>query len=1026
MQLDTAQLFRISLALGVSTAIASAADRFEMLPSDTDPSILAPFRITEDDVPPPASQQTIYDGNSSAGSASLETGPDQAVIFRDDATASSASIVNNGGQTLFEDRTTAAASSLTANQDGFLRFSDTSTAADSSVVVNEGGQLRFEEDASAGASRITANASARFAGRSTAGNAQVTVNGTGVLVFDEDATAGLAQVANSGSTGFFGSSTLGGATITNNESGTVYFADDSSGGTTSFIGNSGNVVFADRSTLGSGAITNNETGIVRFEDDSDAGEGFISTSGGVVFTDRSSAGEAEIVGNEGGLILFRDDSTAGASTISGGADLRFAGRSTAGAASVTMAPGTTASFVESADGGTARFQLDSGSSLDIAAADGLVGVGLVTGAGAVRLGANTLALGDDTPLASFSGTIDDDGAGGGLVKRGEGVLNLAGKGSYSGATVIEEGTLEAGAEDVFAARSAFAIAEGAVLALAGFDQEVGSLGGAGTVDLAAGSILTLGGNDTSSLFSGVISGSGGLTKTGGGEFALTGDSTYSGDTRVLAGVLRVDGNISASALIVAADGMLTGRGSVGSTNVSGTLLGEANGDALRIVGDLDLASSATTIVEVSGGQAGRFEVSGEARLDGVLQVRSGGEVLPGFEHVFLTAGSVTGQYDEVQSDLAFLDASVSYGATSAALNFDRNDTSFGTVGETRNQRNTAGAAEALGPGNAVYDAILPLSAADARRAFNSLSGEGHANVLGAMAAAQAGVRRTVLDRTREEGGNAVWGDVQTGAARNSGDGNGGEAELETTTLVGGADLLSAGDSKAGIYGHLGSSSLANNDRSTNGEIRSGGAGAYGIWARGPWSVRAGADLTYDAVELERRIVAGTLSRKARSSYSGWTASAFAQAAFGIEAGKVDLEPFVGVAYTHARTNGFAERGAGDANLSSDGSSYSRLDGEIGARASTAYALENGAVVEPSIGVAYIRNITGDVATSTHRFVGGDAFTVAATRSGRDSAAIDIRIDVAFSPRFGADVFYRGFLSDAEYGQLVGAGLSITF
>jgi hypothetical protein len=74
----------------------------------------------------------------------------------------------------------------------------------------------------------------------------------------------------------------------------------------------------------------------------------------------------------------------------------------------------------------------------------------------------------------------------------------------------------------------------------------------------------------------------------------------------------------------------------------------------------------------------------------------------------------------------------------------------------------------------------------------------------------------------------------------------------------------------------------------------------------------------------------------------------------------------------------------------------------------------------------VRNVTGALATSTHRFQGGQDFTVASTQAGRHSVTIDARIEVSFASNMTADLFYRGLLSEAEYGQLVGAGLKIAF
>ena len=67
---------------------------------------------------------------------------------------------------------------------------------------------------------------------------------------------------------------------------------------------------------------------------------------------------------------------------------------------------------------------------------------------------------------------------------------------------------------------------------------IGSLNGAGSVLLGANS-LTIGSNNQSTTFSGVIQGTGGVSKTGSGTLTLSGANTYTGGTTVSAGVLNV-------------------------------------------------------------------------------------------------------------------------------------------------------------------------------------------------------------------------------------------------------------------------------------------------------------------------------------------------------------------------------------------------------------------------------------------------------------------------------------------------------
>src|SRR5260370_30484480 len=97
------------------------------------------------------------------------------------------------------------------------------------------------------------------------------------------------------------------------------------------------------------------------------------------------------------------------------------------------------------------------------------------------------------------------------------------------ATVVKAGNLQAGAVNAFSSASAFTVASGATLNLAGFNQTIGSLAGAGGVTLGAATLTTNGdGSDTT--FSGTISGSGRLVKVAHRTLTLSGNNTYHGAT----------------------------------------------------------------------------------------------------------------------------------------------------------------------------------------------------------------------------------------------------------------------------------------------------------------------------------------------------------------------------------------------------------------------------------------------------------------------------------------------------------------
>ena len=106
------------------------------------------------------------------------------------------------------------------------------------------------------------------------------------------------------------------------------------------------------------------------------------------------------------------------------------------------------------------------------------------------------------------------------------------------ATTINVGTLRLGVAAGVPSTSTVTIASGAILDLNNLNGTIASLAGAGGVTLGSGT-LTTGGNHASTTLAGIISGSGGLTKSGTGTFTLSGANTYTGATAINAGTLKL-------------------------------------------------------------------------------------------------------------------------------------------------------------------------------------------------------------------------------------------------------------------------------------------------------------------------------------------------------------------------------------------------------------------------------------------------------------------------------------------------------
>lgn len=546
-----------------------------------------------------------------------------------------------------------------------------------------------------------------------------------------------------------------------------------------------------------------------------------------------------------------------------------------------------------------------------------------------------------TVTQSFSGA-------GSLSKAGAGTLVLTGTHSYTGTTTVSGGTLRAGKAGSFSSASAFTIADGATLDLAGFDQTISSFAGTGTIALGAGT-LTTGSDNVSTSFSGALTGAGGLTKTGSGTLTLTGTSSYSGSTRVQAGKLVVNGSIANSVVTLDA-GTLAGSGTVGGivANGGGTVAPGNSIGTLTVSGNVSFASGSTYQVEVNAaGQSDRIVASGTATLSGgtVEVLAESGNYAASTSYTILTAsGGVSGQFSTVTSNLAFLTPSLSYGGTSVTLTMSRNQTLFFDVAASRNQGGIAVAAEALGAGNPVYDALVSGTAAEARAGFDLLSGEAHAQAVSVRLGESALVREAILGRLRGPlltmpGGQVaasfsadlpgrksgvalpaprfapryvLWGEAIGGAGNTSGDGNAAGLSRRTGGAILGADLklydTGASSLRVGIAGGYTQSRFDLDARLSTGKLESGHAALYAGARFGQLRLDAGLAYSWGESDIRRQVAIRGFGDLLRSQRPGSVAQGFTELGYAFAFQGIALEPFAQLALLRVSSDATTEQG----------------------------------------------------------------------------------------------------------------------
>jgi autotransporter-associated beta strand protein len=148
---------------------------------------------------------------------------------------------------------------------------------------------------------------------------------------------------------------------------------------------------------------------------------------------------------------------------------------------------------------------------------------------------STSTLSMNVPLRDGPG----GGRGGGaldLVHTGPGTLALNADNTLTGTIYVNSGTLELG--ELGQIRQATVQTTG-TFNPSHWQKTIGGLAGSGSVITEAGGVLSIGANNRSTTFSGVISGDGAISKIGDGTLALTGDNTYTGLTTIAAGTLNL-------------------------------------------------------------------------------------------------------------------------------------------------------------------------------------------------------------------------------------------------------------------------------------------------------------------------------------------------------------------------------------------------------------------------------------------------------------------------------------------------------
>ncbi|EMZ5217704.1 autotransporter outer membrane beta-barrel domain-containing protein [Salmonella enterica] len=366
----------------------------------------------------------------------------------------------------------------------------------------------------------------------------------------------------------------------------------------------GTLVATNVEALGTGDVTNNAT---------------LELNTGGDFTNNISGSGQVVKSGDDTLTFSGANSYTGGTLISGGT-LVATNVEALGSGDVTdnaVLELNTGGDFDNAISGSGQVVKSGDETLTLSGTNTYTGGTTISGGTLVATSVDALGTGDVTDDATLElntgGTFDNAISGSGqVVKSGDDVLTLSGANSYSGGTLISDGTLVA--------------------------SNVESLG---TGDVTNNATLEL---NTGGTFDNVISGSGQVVKSGDDTLTLSGSNTYTGGTLISDGTLVATSVDALGTGDVTDDATLelnTGGDFDNAISGSGNVV-KSGADTLTLSG----ANSYTGGTTISGGTlvASNVEAlgSGDVTNDAVLELNTGGD----FDNAISGSGQVVKSGDD--------------------------------------------------------------------------------------------------------------------------------------------------------------------------------------------------------------------------------------------------------------------------------------------------------------------------------------------------------------------------------------------
>ena len=821
----------------------------------------------------------------------------------------------------------------------------------------------------------------------------------------------------------------------------------------------------------------------------------VTISGGEFIIDAASTGFGDGIFVDGGTLFFNGTSSGGANVTAGA----LGGTGTIGgdvtiASGATLSPGASGVGTLAIGGdlvlsGSSILDYDIGNPYNSASSDLTTVGGDLTLDGQLRV-TDVGGFGSGTyTILTYGGTLTDNGLtinsmpAGFALSDGQIQTSVAGEVNlvvlsgvpnvlfFDGADLVADGNVDGGSGvwnltstnwtdlsgntnsawdgsfAIFSGMAGGTVTLGADVGTYGFQfstdgYEITSGAGTNTIELKTVGSAARVASGMSATISAPLIGAGGIDKLEDGTLFLSGTNTYTGDTTIFGGTLVLDGGLVSNTSVMSGATLAGSGTTAGTINVAsgGTLSPGFDGiGTLSSTNNVTFAAGSVFEVDVlADGSSDLFSTTGSAQINGgtVSVLSTDTAFNPSTDYTILQAtGGVSGEFDDVTTDLAFLDPTLTYDSNSVMLNLTRNDVGFGDIGQTFNQAAVGAVIDSLGD-NDLTAALLVLNAEDALNAYDQLSGEIHASVRAVITEEQRVVRNAVLNHLASNvSGGHLWGQAWRQYADTNFNGNASGVDSDGWGALIGADFGLGSNANIGLAVSYQDSDFAldrfGGDASGlgTGTLETVNALAYlGVDLFG-LRLRAGGGYGWSDIETQRDVSFGTYEDSLSADYDGGNTFGFAEIGYPIVAGVGVFEPYVGVRFSEVSTGDFNEVSAFDFGEMGGSAALRVAKGFENSSAATAGLRISSAAEEPlqiKVNLGYEHGFGDRVSSAVARFEDGQSFVVQGTEQSENGGFLQAEVSTSAMSAATVGLVFDAFVGDQTQQIAGGVKVSLGF